>query len=109
MVSIIHNTEKYLKRLDLSNVLRAPVIKNVIDTIKLSPGSKGLDAGCGNGCFTLMLAEAVGHSGHVTGLDIEELFLTNGSALASQAELAERISFTRGDVKKLSFKDNAFN
>ncbi len=103
------DTEKYLERLDLSNVLRAPVIKNVIDTIKLSFGSKGLDAGCGNGYFTLMLAEAVGHSGHVTGLDIEELFLTSGSALALQAELAERISFTRGDVKKLPFKDNAFD
>ena len=103
------DTEKSLRRLELSNVLRVPVILNVIDTIKLPPGGKGLDAGCGNGFFALMLAEAVGHSGHVNGLDIEELFLTRGSALASQAELAERISFVRGDVKKFPFKDNAFD
>ncbi len=103
------DTEKYLKRLELSNVLRTPVMKSVIDTIQLPPGSKGLDAGCGNGRFTLMLAEAVGYSGHVTGLDIEESFLTNGSALASQAGLAERISFTKGDVKKLPFNDNVFD
>ena len=103
------DTEEYLKRLDLSNVLRYPLIKNVINSLQLSSGSKGLDAGCGNGYFTLMLAETVGHSGHVTGLDIEELFLTNGRALASQAELAERISFTRGDVKELPFNDNVFD
>lgn len=103
------DTEEYLKRLDLSNILRSPVIKNVIDSLQLPSGSKGLDAGCGNGYFTLMLAESVGHSGHVTGLDIEEMFLKSGSALASQAKLTERISFTKGDVKKLPFKDNSFD
>ena len=103
------DVEKYLKRLELSNILREPVIRNVIDSLQLLTGSKGLDAGCGTGLYTLMLAEAAGISGHVTGLDIEEEFLAKGRSLALQSDLADRVSFTRGDVSKLPFDENIFD
>lgn len=103
------DVKKYLKRLDLSNILREPVIRTVVDSLQLPPGSKGLDAGCGTGLYTLMLAEATGISGHVTGLDIEEEFLAKGRSLALQSDLADRVSFTRGDVRKLPFDENIFD
>ena len=103
------NTEKYLQSLELSNVLREPVIRNIIDTLQLPTGGKGLDAGCGTGFYTLMLAEASGVCGHVTGLDIEEQFLEKGRSLALKSGLTERVSFIKGDIGKLPFEDNVFD
>ena len=103
------NTEKYLQSLELSNVLREPLIRNIIDTLQLPTGGKGLDAGCGTGFYTLMLAEASGGRGHVTGLDIEERFLEKGRSLAIKSGLTERVSFIKGDIGKLPFEDNVFD
>ncbi|TEB06023.1 Demethylmenaquinone methyltransferase [Pelotomaculum schinkii] len=103
------NAEKYLKRLELSNILRESVIRAIVDTLQIPPESKGLDAGCGTGFYTLMLAEAAGVRGHVTGLDIEEKFLAKGRSLASKTGLTERVSFIRGDIRKLPFNENLFD
>lgn len=103
------NVEKYLRSLELSNILREPVIKNVVDTLQLPPGGKGLDAGCGTGFYTLMLAEASGVRSHVTGLDIEEKFLAKGRSLASKSGLTERVSFMEGNIRKLPFEENLFD
>lgn len=105
----MYDTEKYLKRLELSNILREPVIRTIVGTLQLPPESKGLDAGCGTGFYTLMLADAAGTRSHVTGLDIEETFLTKGRSLASKSGLAERVSFIKGDIRKLPFDENLFD
>ncbi len=103
------DVKAYLKRLELSNILREPILRSSVDSLQLPPGSKGLDAGCGTGFNTLMLAKAVGASGHVIGLDILEEFLTKGRSLAAKADLMERASFKKGDVKDLPFEDNCFD
>ena len=103
------NAEKYLKRLELSNILRESVIRTIVDTLQIPPKSKGLDAGCGTGFYTLVLAEAAGVRGHVTGLDIEEKFLAKGRSLASKSGLTERVSFIKGDIRKLPFNENSFD
>ncbi len=103
------NAERYLKRLELSNVLRESVIRTIVDTLQFPPESKGLDAGCGTGFYTLMLAEAAGARGHVTGLDIEEKFLARGRSLATKSGLTKRISFVTGDIRKLPFDENLFD
>ncbi len=42
----------------------------------------GLDAGCGIGHHTLLLAEAVAPAGHVTGLDLSPEFLVHAREIA---------------------------
>jgi len=103
------NTEKYLERLTLSDTFRESVIRTAVNEIQLPSGSKGLDAGCGAGFYTLMLAEATGRCGHVTGLDMEEDFLTKGRGLAAAAGMMERVSFIQGDISELPFEDNSFD
>lgn len=103
------NAEKYLKRLELSNILRESVIRTIVDTLQLPTESKGLDAGCWTGFYTLMLAETAGVCGHITGLDIEEKFLAKGCSLASKSGLTERVSFIKGDISKLPFEENLFD
>ncbi len=103
------DTEKYLKQLELSHILREPVLKIVIAALQLPPGSRGLDAGCGSGFYTLMLAEAAGVRGHVTGLDLEEVFLAKGRSLAAEKGMDDRVSFIQGDIGKLPFGEKTFD
>lgn len=44
----------------------------------LKPGMKILDVGCGTGSITRDIANAVGPSGYVTGIDNTEKFITSG-------------------------------
>ncbi|GAB6096260.1 hypothetical protein JCM14469_25130 [Desulfatiferula olefinivorans] len=68
-----------------------------------------MDAGCGVGLQCMLLAEAVGPHGHVTGLDVSTAFLNRGEDLVKAAGLSERIAFLRGNVGDLPFENNAFD
>ena len=70
-----YDVDTYAHRLALSDSLREPVIRAAIQALQLPAGSQGLDAGCGIGSHTLLLAEAVAPTGHVTGLDLSPAFL----------------------------------
>ena len=66
-----------------------------IETLHLPLGGRGLDMGCGIGLQTLQLAEAVGPSGHVTGLDVASEFLIFGRGIVKKGGLFERIFFKK--------------
>jgi demethylmenaquinone methyltransferase/2-methoxy-6-polyprenyl-1,4-benzoquinol methylase len=68
-----------------------------------------LDAGCGIGSHTLLLAEAVGPAGHVTGLDLSPEFLAHAREVVKKSSLSEQVSFQEGDVNELSFDENTFD
>jgi len=101
--------DTYAQKLAVSNPLSEAVIPSAIQALHLPPGSRGLDAGCGIGLQALLLAEAVGPAGHVTGLDLSPQFLVHAREIAEKAGLSERISFQQGDVNRLPFDDDAFD
>jgi ubiquinone/menaquinone biosynthesis C-methylase UbiE len=68
-------TDRYVHLLSVSDPLRESVIRRAIQALQLPQGSRGLDAGCGIGLQALLLVEAVGSQGHVTGLDVSPEFL----------------------------------
>jgi demethylmenaquinone methyltransferase/2-methoxy-6-polyprenyl-1,4-benzoquinol methylase len=93
----------------VSNPLREPVLRSAIQALQFPSGSRGLDAGCGIGLQTLLLAESVGPAGHVTGLDQAPEVLAYAKDIVKQAGLPERITFREGDVNKLPFDDDSFD
>jgi SAM-dependent methyltransferase len=48
-----------------------PAANRLFDQVALGPGARCLDAGCGPGHTMRLMAERVGPSGHVTGVDID--------------------------------------
>jgi demethylmenaquinone methyltransferase/2-methoxy-6-polyprenyl-1,4-benzoquinol methylase len=92
-----------------ANPLREPVFREVIRSLELPVGSKGLDAGCGIGLQALLLAEAVGPVGHITGLDILPELLVYGEEHARKAGYSDRITFRQGDVNSLPFETDTFD
>ena len=103
------DTDTYIQRLEESNPLREPTLRSAIQALRLPSGSRGLDVGCGIGLQALLLAEAVGSAGHVTGLDLSPEFLVYAAEIVKQSGLAERISFREGDVSKLPLDGNTFD
>jgi len=89
--------------------LREPPFREMISDLRLPEGSRGLDAGCGVGLQCRLLAEAVGTSGHVTGLDISPDAIDRGRKLLKENGLSERISLKEGDISHIPFDDDTFD
>ena len=96
-------------KLYLSDFLREPTVCSAIEALQLPSGSRGLDAGCGIGSHTLLLAKAVAPGGHVTGLDLSPELLVHAREIAEKSNLSERVSFQQGDVNRLPFDDDTFD
>jgi ubiquinone/menaquinone biosynthesis C-methylase UbiE len=103
------DADTYMQRLLVTDPLSKPVVRSAIQALELSPGSRGLDIGCGIGTHAMMIAEAVGSKGHVTGIDIEPKFIAYAKKAAEKAGLSEMVSFQEGDMNKLPFNDKTFN
>ena len=103
------DTDTYIQKLKETHPLREPVIRAAIQALRLPQGSHGLDAGCGIGFQCLMLAEAVGPKGHITGLDINPDFLRHAEEIVKKSGRSEQITFQKGDVERLPFEDDTFD
>jgi demethylmenaquinone methyltransferase/2-methoxy-6-polyprenyl-1,4-benzoquinol methylase len=99
----------YTKKLDLSFALREQTMREAIRAVQFSPGSQGLDVGCGIGNITSILAKSVAPAGHVTGIDISSEMVAHATEAAERAGLSEQLSYRQGDMKDLPFDDNTFD
>jgi len=107
--STVHNTDTYLQSLIVTKTLQEPVMRRAIHALNLPLGSRGLDVGCGIGLQALLLAEAVGPAGHVTGIDLSPEFIDCARSIAEKAGMSEQVSFQEGDMNKLQFDDDTFD
>lgn len=103
------DTGAYALRLRESEPLREPTLRAVIKALALPTGSRGLDVGCGIGSVSLLLAEAVGPSGQVAGLDTCPEFLDLARGATAQAGLSERVTFREGSMNRLPFDSASFD
>ncbi|MFX0202623.1 MAG: class I SAM-dependent methyltransferase [Candidatus Hodarchaeota archaeon] len=103
------DTDTYMQRLLVTDPLSKPVVLSAIQALKIPQGSRGLDIGCGIGTHAMMMAEVVGSTGHVTGIDIEPEFLAYAKRVAEKTGLSETVSFQEGNMNKLPFNDKTFD
>ena len=74
------NAVEWLERHHQSKALER---KKMIEDLHVEPGSSIVDAGCGPGLWTPLLAQAVGPQGHILGIDIStEALITAQSRCA---------------------------
>lgn len=87
-------------RLGLQHRLWSAAAHEVWETARLQPGMTVLDLGCGPGYATLDMAQIVGPSGRVIGVDESATFLKqlNDQAKARRLDNVDRVL---GDVQKL--------
>lgn len=68
----------------------------------LLPGMSVLDVGCGSGVITAGIAQAVGPTGTVVGVDVNEELLAQAAAKHSGQQ---NLSFESANVHRLSYRD----
>jgi demethylmenaquinone methyltransferase/2-methoxy-6-polyprenyl-1,4-benzoquinol methylase len=97
----------YAQRLSIVSRLTEPLARRAIAALAPEPGSRGLDAGCGIGTDTVLLAEAVGPGGHVTGLDLSPDFLARAADSAAARGVADRTDWVEGDLARVPLADRS--
>ncbi|WP_336034799.1 class I SAM-dependent methyltransferase [Halobacterium yunchengense] len=78
----------------------------VLDALGPVEDKRVLEIACGTGRFTVLLAE---RGADVTGLDISGPMLQEGREKAHRADVADTLSFMRGDAARLPFPDDHFD
>jgi FkbM family methyltransferase len=73
---ILGHSNAELRRLMLQAALLKPITKRLLLETGLQPGMRVLDIGCGSGDVSLLLAEMVGPTGSVVGIDPSPAALT---------------------------------
>ncbi|MGI9075058.1 MAG: SAM-dependent methyltransferase [Bryobacteraceae bacterium] len=77
--------EAAVRRLSALHRVYSPTGRRVLLRAGLKSGMTVADFGCGVGATTRMLAEMVGPSGHVTGIDVSPAQLEQGRGLCNSA------------------------
>ena len=75
----------------------------------LRPGERVLDIGSGPGLLTADMAQAVGPSGHITGLDVSVAMLALSQRRCVDLNGARRVGLVKADATALPFPDATFD
>lgn len=75
----------------------------------LQPGQTGLDVGCGPGTDTLPLAQVVGKSGQVVGVDHDAAMIAEAERRAEQAGCSSWCHHLEADATTLPLQTNMFD
>ncbi|MED3564129.1 demethylmenaquinone methyltransferase [Bacillus xiapuensis] len=81
---------------------------DTMNRMKVKPGSKALDVCCGTADWTIALADAVGPSGKVIGLDFSKNMLKVGQEKIDQLGL-NQVELIHGNAMELPFPDQSFD
>lgn len=100
-------TRKDLAAIDEFHVRGQEVSRELAIAAGIQPGMRLLDAGCGLGGASRMLADEFG--GNVTGIDITEDYIRTAKRLSVLTGLEHITSFVHGSVLSLPFTDNSFD
>jgi SAM-dependent methyltransferase len=72
--------QRWARRQQVQDILLAPIADILIDRAKPKTGERIVDVGCGSGATTMALAQKVGPSGHVLGVDVSGPMLEQARA-----------------------------
>ena len=93
--------DKEYQRLRDQAAMWRPATEAVLDRIGLNPGMSCLDIGCGPGAVMRLMADRVGASGHVTGIDVDGR-LGRLALDELRREAGSQFEFVEGDALKLN-------
>ncbi|RID89239.1 demethylmenaquinone methyltransferase [Peribacillus asahii] len=82
--------------------------KATMNKMKVPKGAKALDLCCGTADWTIALAEAVGETGEVYGLDFSKNMLKIGKEKVQKRKL-DQVTLLHGNAMELPFPDNSFD
>lgn len=82
---------------------------NIVKSLPLKPDAKVLDIACGDGFYTLLLAERLSSQGHVVGVDVNRDFLHIARGRINSTAFAARVEFVEASIEDLPFPEASFD
>jgi len=82
--------------------------KDTMKRMDVQKGSSALDLCCGTADWTIALADAVGSTGEVIGLDFSKNMLKIGQEKVDKLQL-NQVKLVHGNAMELPFEDNSFD
>lgn len=89
---------KWVARMEQLDAQLAPLGQLAVDRIDPRPGERALDVGCGCGQSALQLADRVGPTGRVLGVDLSAPMLARAAARAREGGLSQ-LDFLEADAQ----------
>ncbi|MEM2759345.1 MAG: methyltransferase domain-containing protein [Nitrososphaerales archaeon] len=102
------NTNREVERLDIQASIFEKETTRTLRYAGIKFGMQCLDLGCGTGNTTLLLADLVGKSGKVFGLDINENSINICKRKAAKKRF-KNVKFVTGDVYNTKFENSMFD
>jgi SAM-dependent methyltransferase len=93
-----------VERLRIQAEAMAPDTRAMLELIGVEPGWKCLDLGCGPEGITRLMSEAVGETGSVVGIDMDDDFLRLARAMAPA-----NVTFRQADAYRTGLPDGEFD
>jgi SAM-dependent methyltransferase len=97
----------------LQEVAADPAISSLrtraFEQLKLQDGHRVVDLGCGPGTVTVQIAERIGPTGHVQGIDLDPNMVAAANELAARRRLTHRVEHCVGNCAELFFGDDQFD
>ena len=116
IVETTHNTDEVIKyyswrasNYDAGSRFEIEHHSEAVKLANIQAGQHVLDVACGTGRGTLGLAQAVGPSGTVDGLDLSEAMLAQAQAKVKNLGLDQTVHFKQGNARELPYPDGAFD
>lgn len=104
-----HADAGQLHRLQQFDRVLEPMHREMVAWLDIAPESRVLDAGCGGGGVTRLLAEALGDGGRVTAVDIEPQLLEATRHLLAETPFSSRAQVEQASIDNLPFPDGSFD
>src|SRR5712692_6847571 len=95
--------------LDLHKVLLDRAKKASYELLRLAPGHRVLDVGCGPATDTISLGRLVGPSGEVVGVDYDAEMIDEANRRAEVAGVGAWVQHRQADAAGLPFASNVFD
>src|SRR5512134_1592288 len=89
--------------------LLAPVKQRSFECMRIAPGARLLDVGCGIGADTIALARIGGPNAQVVGVDIDSAMLAKADDRAKAAGTIGSVRHQLADAARLPFADQSFD
>ena len=80
-----------------------------LDLLRVQPGERVVELGCGAGGALIALARAAGQTGRVVGLDLSPGMISRAAARLRRAGLADRAVLLVGDATSIPLPDVSFD
>lgn len=86
-----------------------PELRAMIADLPLNEGDRVIDLACGDGVYSCWIAERVGASGRVVGVDLAPAYLELARATAARSPAGGRVHFEQANAYELPFADDSFD